>query len=132
MTGYLLVLHILNLLIYSFFLTRIFFFIEGIHLEYKTHKTATYLWQFTGVTMLPLLLFGIYIFFREGGINGTWIYFNLLFISSLFQFILELLVYFKIIYKDLGVKNSIIDLLAFGYLTISSAILITGLSSQIY
>ena len=70
----------------------LFFFIEGIHLEYKTHKTATYLWQFTGVTMLPLLLFGIYIFFREGGINGTWIYFNLLFISSLFQFILEHLI----------------------------------------
>ena len=82
--------------------------------------------------MLPLLLFGIYIFFREDGINGTWIYFNLLFVSSLFQFILELLVYFKIIYRDLGVKNSIIDLLAFGYLTISSAILITGLSAQIY
>ena len=51
---------------------------------------------------------------------------------SLFQLILEVLVYTKRIYKDLGVKNSIIDVIAFGYLTVSSTILIIGLSEKIY
>ena len=106
--------------------------IDGANEEYSTDKTTTYLWQFTAVTMLPMLLVGIYLIFRNNGTNGTWLYFNLLFLMSLFQLILEVLVYTKRIYKDLGVKNSIIDVIAFGYLTVSSTILIIGLSEKIY
>ena len=127
-----LILHCLNLITYAYFLFRIFFIIDGVNEEYSTDKTTTYLWQFTAVTMLPMLLVGIYLIFRNNGINGTWLYFNLLFLMSLFQLILEVLVYTKRIYKDLGVKNSIIDVIAFGYLTVSSTILIIGLSEKIY
>ncbi|SVE27714.1 uncharacterized protein METZ01_LOCUS480568, partial [marine metagenome] len=101
-----LILHCLNLITYAYFLFRIFFMIDGVNEEYSTDKTTTYLWHFTAVTMLPMLLVGIYLIFRNNGINGTWLYFNLLFLMSLFQLILEVLVYTKRIYKDLGVKNS--------------------------
>ena len=77
-------------------------------------------------------LFGIYILFRPNGPEGTWIFYNLFFLVTFVQLIYDLMFYFKFIDKDIGAKNSIVDLIFAFAAFIISVILIYGLSNKIY
>ena len=50
----------------------------------------------------------------------------------MFNLIYDLSYYFKLIDKDIGAKNSRLDLVVSTFLTVGSAILILNLSDKIY
>ena len=76
---------------------------------------------------------GIYIIFRPGGPEGTWVYFNLVFIISAAQLLYESLYYgINCLDKDLEAKISLTDLVLSAFMVVSSAMLILGLSDKIY
>ena len=78
------------------------------------------------------LAVGLWILFRPMGPEGTWPYYNFIFLTALFNLIYDFLYYFKLIDRDIGAKNSAFDLVASTFLTAGSAILILGLSDKLY
>ena len=57
---------------------------------------------------------------------------NFIFLTAMFNLIYDLSYYFKLIDKDIGAKNSRLDLVVSTFLTVGSAILILNLSNKIY
>ena len=78
------------------------------------------------------MLIGVYILFRPNGPEGTWGYYNFLFLVALFTLIYDFAYFFKLIDRDIGAKNSKMDLGFSIFLTVASTLLITGLSNKIY
>ena len=64
--------------------------------------------------------------------TGTWPYYNFIFLTAMFNLIYDLSYYFKIIDKDIGAKNSLLDLVVSTFLTIGTGILILNLSDKLY
>ena len=129
---YLLILFVLFLLLFAVYLVRIVFAPEGLAKEFNADKSAILPLRYVGTFAAGIIFLGIYILFRPDGPAGTWAYFNLLFIVSIFQLLYDLLFYFKIIDKDIGAKNSMIDIGVSIFAVCVSAILIWGLSDKIY
>ena len=77
-------------------------------------------------------LMALYIMFvRDGGVNGTWAFFNLVFVQNLMYFIFGI---YTIYINKLGhtEKTNSEGVIAAGVLTILSAILTYGLADKIY
>lgn len=127
-----LVLHLAIIGLLSIFLVRIFFFPQGIVKEYNVDQSGILPMRYVGTFIFGFVFMGIYILFRPNGPEGTWVFYNLFFLVATAQLIYDLMFYFKFIDKDIGAKNSIIDL-TFSFATfIISVILIYGLSNKIY
>ena len=88
--------------------------------------------RYVGTFIFGFVFMGIYILFRPNGPEGTWVFYNLFFLVATAQLIYDLMFYFKFIDKDIGAKNSIIDLTFSFAAFIISVILIYGLSNKIY
>jgi len=127
-----LIIHILVTGLFGIYLVRIYFAPEGLVKEFNVDRSTIYLFRFIGTFLVGFILIGIYIIFRPGGPEGTWVYFNLIFIISAAQLLYESLFYFKLIDKDLEAKNSLTDLGLSVFMVVASAILIWGLSDKIY
>ena len=87
--------------------------------------------RMSGALFLGAVLMAIYIMFvRQGGVEGTWGFFNLVFVQNLCIFLVNT---YSIKIDKTGIKNDsnegVIAPLVF---TILSAILIYGLSDKIY
>ena len=128
----LLVLHIAIIGLLSIFLVRIFFFPQGIVKEYNVDQSGILPMRYVGTFIFGFVFMGIYILFRPNGPEGTWVFYNLFFLVATAQLIYDLMFYFKFIDKDIGAKNSIIDLTFSFAAFIISVILIYGLSNKIY
>ena len=129
---YFLILHILVTGLFGVYLVRIYFAPEGLVKEFNVDRSAIYLIRFIGTFAFGFFFIGIYLIFRPGGPQGTWVYFNLIFIIAAAQLLYESLFYFKLIDKDLEAKNSLTDLGLSVFMVASTATLILGLSDKIY
>ena len=127
-----LVLHLAIIGLLSIFLVRIFFFPQGIVKEYNVDQSGILPMRYVGTFIFGFVFMGIYILFRPNGPEGTWVFYNLFFLVATAQLIYVLMFYFKFIDKDIGAKNSIIDLTFSFAAFIISVILIYGLSNKIY
>ena len=128
----LLLLHLAIIGLLSIFLVRIFFFPQGIVKEYNVDQSGILPMRYVGTFIFGFVFMGIYILFRPNGPEGTWVFYNLFFLVATAQLIYDLMFYFKFIDKDIGAKNSIIDLTFSFAAFIISVILIYGLSNKIY
>ena len=129
---YLLVLHLLVTALFGVFSFRALFAPQGMAQEFNMDKSSVYIIRVLGAFITPFFLIGIYLVFRPNGPEGTWVYYNLFFIIAASQLIYDLLFYFKLIDKDIGAKNSLVDVFVSVFATIVSIILIFGLSNKIY
>ena len=127
-----LVLNILILLLFAVYTFRILFAPAGIAKEFNVDKSGIFIIRYLGCFALSALLVGLWILFRPMGPTGTWPYYNFIFLTAMFNLIYDLSYYFKLIDKDIGAKNSRIDLVVSTFLTVGSAILILNLSDKIY
>ena len=127
-----LILHIAIIGLLSIFLVRIFFFPQGIVKEYNVDQSGILPMRYVGTFIFGFVFMGIYILFRPNGPEGTWVFYNLFFLVAGAQLVYDLMFYFKFIDKNIGAKNSMIDLI-FSIVAFSiSVILIYGLSNKIY
>ena len=99
--------------------------------KFEIDKTAATIMRMTGALFLGSFLMAIYIMFvRPNGVEGTWAFFNLVFVQNLCVFIVNT---YSIKIDKTGVMNDtnegVIAPLVF---TILSAVLIYGLSDKIY
>ena len=127
-----LILFIVYLCLIGFYVYRCLFDPIGLTKEFNTGKESVYLVRVIGTFVLSLFLMGIYILLRPSGLSGTWIYFNLAFLLSLFQASYDAAFYFKLIDTETGAKNSLVDVIVGVFFLLTSIILILGLSDKIY
>ena len=98
--------------------------------KFQIDETASTMMRMCGALFLGAVLMAIYIMFvRPGGVEGTWGFFNLVFVQNLCIFLVNT---YSIKIDKTGIKNDsnegVIAPLVF---TILSAILIFGLSDKI-
>ena len=85
-----------------------------------------------GTFILPIIIIGVWILFRENGPDGCWIYFVFGVLVSLFQVLLDWGQRFKIIDSDLENINDTSDtIIGIAFLVIG-IVLINGLADKIY
>ena len=99
--------------------------------KFDMDETAATIMRMVGASFLGTLLMALYIMFiRPGGVEGTWAFFNLVFVQNLCIFIVNT---YSIKIDKTGIKNDsnegVIAPLVF---TILSAILCYGLADKIY
>ena len=99
--------------------------------KFQIDKTAATIMRMAGAIFLGSFLMAIYVMFvRPNGVEGTWAFFNLVFVQNLCVFIVNT---YSIKINKLGVMNdsneAIIAPLVF---TIISAVLCYGLADKIY
>ena len=99
--------------------------------KFEMDETATPIMRMIGATFLGALLMALYIMLiRPNGVEGTWAFFNLIFIQNICILIVNT---YSIKIDKTGVRNDsnegVIAPLIF---TILSAVLIYGLSDKIY
>ena len=104
---------------------------EKFRAKFEIDETAATIMRMIGASFLGVLLMALYIMFiRPGGVDGTWGFFNLVFVQNLCIFIVNT---YSIKINKTGIKNDsnegVIAPLVF---TILSAILIYGLADKIY
>ena len=100
--------------------------------QYKIDHSAAVMVRFFGAAFIGSILMAIYIMFvRDGGVNGTWGFFNLIFVQNLMYFVVGV---YTIYINKLGhnEKTNSEGVVASAALTILSAVLIYGLSDKIY
>ena len=99
--------------------------------KFDIDETATTMMRMTGALFLAAVLMAVYIMFiRPGGVEGTWAFFNLVFLQNLCIFVVNT---YSIKIDKTGIKTDsnegVIAPLVF---TILSAILCFGLADKIY
>ena len=99
--------------------------------KFEMDETATPIMRMIGATFLGALLMALYIMFiRPNGVEGTWAFFNLIFVQNVCILIVNT---YSIKIDKTGIRNDsnegVIAPLVF---TILSAVLIYGLSDKIY
>jgi hypothetical protein len=105
---------------------------SGVLKEFNIGKEGTYLVRVIGTFIFAFLFMGLYILFRPTGPTGAWIFFNILFLTGTAQALYDTAFFFKFLDKDIGAKNSIVDVLVGLFFMIGSIVLIIGLSDKIY
>ena len=99
--------------------------------KFEMHETASTIMRMVGALFLGSLLMAIYIMFiRTNGVEGTWAFFNLIFIQNLCIFIINF--YSIKIDKTVITTDSNEGIIAPGIFTILSAILCYGLADKNY
>ena len=100
--------------------------------KFGIDHSAAVMVRFFGAAFIGSILMAIYIMFvRDGGVNGTWGFFNLIFVQNLMYFLVGV---YTIYINKLGhtEKTNSEGVVASAALTILSAVLIYGLSDKIY
>jgi len=101
--------------------------------KFEMDDTATPVMRMIGASFLGALLMALYIMFiRPGGVEGTWAFFNLIFVQNLCIFIVNT---YSIKINKTGIKegtNHNEGIIVPGVLTLLSAILCYGLADKIY
>ena len=127
-----LIIFIIHFLVYAVYAFRTIVGTKGFMDQYGIDHSAAVMIRFFGAPFVGSFLMAIYIMFvRDGGINGTWGFFNLIFIQNLMYFIFGI---YTIYINKLGhnEKTNSEGIIASGVLTILSAILCYGLADKIY
>ena len=104
---------------------------EKFRAKFEIDETATTIMRMIGASFLGVLLMALYIMFiRPAGVEGTWGFFNLVFVQNLCIFVVNT---YSIKINKTGIKNDsnegVIAPLVF---TILSGILCYGLADKIY
>ena len=98
--------------------------------KFQMDETASTIMRMTGALFLGMVLMATYILIRPNGVEGTWAFFNVVFVQNLCIFIINT---YSIKFDKTGIKTDsnegVIAPLVF---TILSAILCFGLSDKIY
>ena len=99
--------------------------------KFGIDHTAAFMIRFLGAFFLAWILMAIYIMFRPNGVEGTWVFFNLIFIT---HFIVTITNYYSKNISKLGVTDKFTGegIIVPFILLIMSAILVYGLSDKIY
>jgi len=101
--------------------------------QYGVDKTGALMTRFFGSLFIGSIVMALYIMFvRENGVDGTWGFFNLVFLQNLSAFIVGI---YTIKINKLGhtEKTSPYEpIIAPGVLTLLSAIICYGLADRIY
>ena len=113
------------------YVLRIIFAPAGLAKEFNMDKSSIFIIRYLGCFALATLFIGIYILFRPNGPQGTWVFYNFLFLVALFNLIYDFAYYFKLVDKDIGAKNSKMDLGVSKFLTASSVRYVSLLRSLI-
>ena len=127
-----LILNVVILLLFTMYFFRIIFAPAGLAKEFNIDKSSIFIIWYLVCFGLATLFIGVYILFRPTGPQGTWVFYNFLFLVSLFNLIYDFAYYYKLVDREIGAKNSKMDLGASTFLTVSSILLIMGLSDKIY
>ena len=122
------VIHFLGFGIYAY---KMIIDNEKFRAKFEIDETAAVIMRMIGASFLGALLMALYIMFiRSGGVEGTWAFFNLIFVQNLCIFIVNT---YSIKIDKTGIKNDsnegVIAPLVF---TILSGILCYGLADKIY
>ena len=123
------IVHFIGYAVYAY---RCVFATQSFLDQYAMDKTGAIMTRFFGAMFIGAFLMAIYIMFiRENGVDGTWGFFNLVFLQNLSAFIVGI---YTIKINKLGhtEKTSIEGIIAPGILTLLSAILCYGLADKIY
>jgi len=126
-----LVIFIIHFIAYAVYAYRCVFATKSFLDQYGVDSSAIMTRMF-GSLFIGAFLMALYIMFvRDGGVNGTWGFFNLIFMQNLSAFIVGV---YTIKINKLGhtEKTSIEGIIAPGVLTLLSAILCYGLADKIY
>tara|TARA_B100001123_G_scaffold223365_1_gene251462 strand:- start:102 stop:515 length:414 start_codon:yes stop_codon:yes gene_type:complete len=104
---------------------------EKFRAKFEIDETAATVMRMIGASFLGVFLMALYIMFiRPGGVEGTWGFFNLVFVQNLCIFVVNT---YSIKINKTGIKNDsnegVIAPLVF---TILSGILCYGLADKIY
>ena len=129
---YLLLLYMAFLGLIGFYCFRMWFSPSGVLKEFNIGEEGTYLVRVIGTFAFAFLFMGLYILFRPTGPIGAWIFFNILFLTGTAQAVYDTAFYFKILDKNTGAKNSLVDVIVGIFFLVGSIILIIGLSDKIY
>ena len=126
------ILYLLNLAGGGYYAYQSVLNTENFMEKYGIHKSALLPARLAGSFVLTTFLMGLYIIYR-GGPEGTWIYFNILFIQSL---IFTILGYFTVNSSEAsqleGVNYTAEAYIAPAMFTVINGVLIYGLSDKIY
>ncbi len=123
------VIHFIGYAVYAY---RCVFGTQSFLNQYAIDNTGAIMTRFFGAMFIGAFVMALYIMFvRDGGVDGTWGFFNLVFLQNLSAFIVGI---YTIKINKLGhtEKTSIEGIIAPGVLTLLSAILCYGLADKIY
>ena len=127
-----LIIFIVHFLVYAVYAFRAIVGTKSFMDQYNIDHSAAVITRFFGAAFIGSILMAIYIMFvRDGGVNGTWGFFNLIFVQNLMYFVVGV---YTIYINKLGhnEKTNSEGVVASAALTILSAVLIYGLSDKIY
>ena len=127
-----LVIFIIHFIAYAVYAYRCVFATKSFLDQYGVDSTGAIMTRLFGSLFIGAFLMALYIMFvRDSGVNGTWGFFNLIFMQNLSAFIVGV---YTIKINKLGhtEKTSIEGIIAPGVLTLLSAILCYGLADKIY
>ena len=127
-----LIIFIIHFLVYAVYAFRTIVRTKGFMDQYGIDHSAAVMIRFFGAPFVGSFLMALYIMLvRDGGVSGTWAFFNLIFIQNLMYFIFGI---YTIYINKLGhnEKTNSEGIIASGVLTILSAILTYGLADKIY
>ena len=127
-----LIIFIVHFLVYAVYAFRTIVGTKGFMDQYGIDHSAAVMIRFFGAPFVGSFLMALYIMLvRDGGVSGTWAFFNLIFIQNLMYFIFGI---YTIYINKLGhnEKTNSEGIIASGVLTILSAILCYGLADKIY
>ena len=127
-----LIIFIIHFLVYAVYAFRTIVGTKDFMDQYGIDHSAAVMIRFFGAPFVGSFLMALYIMLvRDGGVSGTWAFFNLIFIQNLMYFIFGI---YTIYINKLGhnEKTNSEGIIASGVLTILSAILCYGLADKIY
>ena len=127
-----LIIFVVHFLVYAVYAFRAIVGTKSFMDQYNIDHSAAVITRFFGAPFVGSFLMALYIMFvRDGGVNGTWAFFNLVFVQNLMYFIFGI---YTIYINKLGhtEKTNSEGVIAAGVLTILSAILTYGLADKIY
>ena len=123
-----LIIFVIHFLAYAVYAYRCIIGTKAFLDQYGVDVTGSIMTRFFGSLFVGAFVMAIYVMFvRENGVEGTWGFFNLIFLQNLSAFIVGV---YSIKISDLGVteKTGIEGIIAPCILTILSAILCYGLA----
>tara|TARA_E500000331_G_C17010081_1_gene605983 strand:- start:240 stop:656 length:417 start_codon:yes stop_codon:yes gene_type:complete len=127
-----LIVFIVHFAAYAFYAFRCVFGTKAFIDQYAMGDGSAIMTRFFGSIFIGSVLMALYIMLvRPAGLEGTWAFFNLIFLQNLFAFFVGIYSH-KISTLGVNEKTSIEGIIAPGILTLLSAVLTYGLSDKIY
>ena len=127
-----LIVFIVHFIVYAVYAIRAVFKTKSFIDQYGMDDSSASMVRFFGAPFIASFLMALYILFiRDGGIDGTWGFFVLIFAQNLLYFIIGIYTFYinKLGHNEKTTNEGVI---ASGVLTILSAVLCYGLADKIY